>query len=546
VVQIKIEIDKIYLILVFSTILFIGYSNLVDNRINHDFPYGYLASDAFQHQTRAQGVKDAGNYRNEANYIVFGIDDVIGYYPPIIYQLSALLSHASKLEVYDTIQLVVFLTMALSVIVVYLIIRKFNKNVAILSLPLSVLLFYNGLYTGSTWGHWPSILSQFFLISFFWYIANIDLKNSFIFFGIFLSAIIMTHTSEAIYAFLFFVIFLIYSFFTKKLDFKLIKNAVFGSIFTIIISFHFLVIFRNVWMVRQPYSFSIIKKWGGPTIFLSDFGIILVFFLIGIVSSILLFRKKNMIPFLISLSMIAFGYTNYLGFTDRAFQLRFLWPVYLSFLFGLGVYQVAEIVYKNWKTIHSVALSVIIILILTNTSFSYLPSYQKISTPGLMNSFHWEALTWISKNTPENSRIYFLYGDTYSQDAILRNAKRHHAQVTPEDFVAAINAKEIRQLFETEFPGDGGGGAVQRPSYFSFQFKLNEISSQFAGKKDICQFDYIVFDKGSRQQALAQYNILIASELLQKDFVNVAFENDLVVILKNSNIGEDCIEERNF
>ena len=37
-------------------------------------------------------------------------------------------------------------------------------------------------------------------------------------------------------------------------------------------------------------------------------------------------------------------------------------------------------------------------------------------------------------------------------------------------------------------------------------------------KRDICDFDYIIMDKLSREQALAEYNMLIANELLKKWF----------------------------
>ena len=56
----------------------------------------------------------------------------------------------------------------------------------------------------------------------------------------------------------------------------------------------------------------------------------------------------------------------------------------------------------------------------------------------------------------------------------------------------------------------------------------------------------MIFDKVSRQEALAQYNIIIAQELLKNDFIDVAFDNQFVVILKNNDVGVDCIEERNF
>ena len=366
------------------------------------------------------------------------------------------------------------------------------------------------------------------------------------FFGIFFSAILMTHSSEAIFASMFFAIFLLYKLITKRLNINLIKNVAYGGILAFIVSFYFLIIFKYIWSVRQPYSFSVVKQWGAPTMFLGDFKILLIFFTIGLISSLFLFKKKNMLPFSISIVMLILGYGNYFGFQVRAFQIRFFWPIYFSFLFGFGVYQVAKLVYKNWKITHSIVLSVIIITILTTTSFAFIPTYNKISTPGIMNQYHWEILNWFPKNTGKDETIYFFYGDTYNQDALLRNAKRQHGQVVPEDFVDAINKKEVRRFYETEMPGDGGGGAAQRKSFFSFYFKLEEISSSLGGKKDMCSFDYYVFDKISRQQVLAQYNLLIASELLKKEFISKVFENEIAIILKNNKPGDDCIEERNF
>ena len=79
------NLEKPYLLIFFGVMLFLGISNLWDHRIQHEFPYGYLASDTFQQQTRAEGIKDAGNYRFEPFYIVKGYKDVVGYYPPVIH-----------------------------------------------------------------------------------------------------------------------------------------------------------------------------------------------------------------------------------------------------------------------------------------------------------------------------------------------------------------------------------------------------------------------------------------------------------------------------
>ena len=130
---------------------------------------------------------------------------------------------------------------------------------------------------------------------------------------------------------------------------------------------------------------------------------------------------------------------------------------------------------------------------------------------------------------------------------MLRNSKRVHWLVDPNDFIDNLNSRKIAREYVTELPGDGGGGEVYRKTLFSFGNYAKETEHEyFYGDKDMCQFDYYIFDKVSRQEALAQYNLLIANELLQNDFVEPVFDNQVVVILKNNKVGEDCIEERSF
>ena len=82
-----------------------------------------------------------------------------------------------------------------------------------------------------------------------------------------------------------------------------------------------------------------------------------------------------------------------------------------------------------------------------------------------------------------------------------------------------------------------------RKSLFDYGYHAEEMGDNYFYdvKRDICDFDYIIMDKVSRQEALAQYNIIIANELLKNDFIKPVFDNNVVVILKNNNRGEDCI-----
>ena len=547
VVKIKFDLEKFILALFFTILLFIGPGSVFDHRIMHGFPYGYYASDAFQHQVRAESIKDMGNFRYEAFYIAQGFEKTIGRYPPLIYHLSVIFSYLSGLEVYDSIYFIVFFFAVTGIMVMYIIIRNFNKTVAIMSLPLTMLTFSHPTLIGFTWGHWPSLLAQFFLILFIWCITMIDLKKSYVLVAISLSAIALTHTSEFVFALIFLALFFAVRLASGNLGKTEAKSIIIGFILSFVLSLWYLIIFKYTWAAGQPYSFFVMPVWeGNPGFYIIDFGILLVFIIAGILFS--LSKLKNMHASLIAaFAMLLSGFLNYIGFDTRAFQIRFFWPIYLSVFFGFGAYILLKFVIKKWNAVLAIAvLAVFVILLLGLVKLPLVPHYTKSTSPGIMDPYHWSALKWVSGNTEPNSKVYFFYGDIYSQDALLRNSKRLHFQVDPDSFVNAINERKVKKVYTSELPGDGGGGITVRKGLFDFEPAIDVLKHEvFFGPQDICRFDYIIFDKVSRQEVLAKYNLLIANEMLAKGAQRV-FENEVVVVLKNNNVGGDCIEERNF
>ena len=106
-VKIKLDMEKILLVAFFAVFLFLGPGVLFGHIIRHEVPYGYFASDPFQHQVRAEAIKDAGNFRYEATYISKGFENVVGRYPPVLYHLAVLLSYSAGIETYDSIYFIV-------------------------------------------------------------------------------------------------------------------------------------------------------------------------------------------------------------------------------------------------------------------------------------------------------------------------------------------------------------------------------------------------------------------------------------------------------
>ncbi len=531
---------------------------MFDHKIKHDFPFAYSASDTFQHQIRAEAIKDMGNFRHEAFYISQGFEGSVGVYPPVLYHLAVILSFSAGIEVYDSIYFIVTFFAIIASLIMYFIIRNFNKTVALISLPLSMLIFSFPVSIGFLWGHWPSILSQSFLVLFFWSIMRMNIKHGYILVALALSATALTHTSETIFAFIFLALFFAVKLIVKKLNKDDIKNIILSLVIFFVISFYYLIIFQNTWAKSQAYSFAVNPVWeGNPGFYIAGFGLLLIPMILGFIFSISKLKVLH-VSLILGLVMLIGGFLNYIGFGLRSFQVRFFWPIYLSIFMGFGIYVLLKFIVKKWNFVYTSAIVIVFVVLLAGavklpalkqTDVQVIPSIpylNKVTSQGIMDYYHWESLKWLSENTEQDSKIYFFYGDIYSQDALLRNSKRVHYQVDPNDFVKAIQDRKIKKSYVSELPGDTGGGVTIMNSLFSFEPAVESVPREyFYGPKDICTFNYLVFDKVSRQEVFAQYNILIANEMIKKD-AQIVFENDAVVILKNNNVGADCIEESDF
>jgi hypothetical protein len=303
------------------------------------------------------------------------------------------------------------------------------------------------------------------------------------------------------------------------------------------------------------FTFEALTKWpGGSGSFnLPDFRIMLIPMAIGIIVSLFLLKKKNpknILPLSIGILTLLFGYSNYVGFRHRAFTLRIFWPIFLSIFLGTGLYYTFKIFLKNWKLIYSVTLSTIILLLLNSTlSPALIPHAVKFTSTGLMDSYHWNTFMWLKDNTPETAKIYFFYGDPYAQDALLRNIKREHYMVelkSNDGYIGLIDALQnqtVRRYYRTRKPGDSGAGLPYKKSFLDYGlYKIEDnYSSWYKISRDICTFDYYVFDKFSREQVLAQYNLIIMQEMMKSGFMEIVYENEISYIVRNKKPGDDCI-----
>jgi len=566
--SVKISSEKIILIFFFCLLLFLGPGTYFDHRISHEFPFGYSASDAFQHQVRAESIKEMGNFRYEANYISIGLENTVGRYPPLLYHLAVVFSTGAGIEVYDGIVFILLFFMSISTCIMYYITRAFNKHVALLALPFSLLLFSSPLIGGVSWGHWPSLMAQVFLLLFFWTVLQRNLPQSWLLLGIAWSSVALTHTSENIFAMVFLALYFTVILILRKLKIKDIINFALMGVFFLVVSMHYLIIFKNTWG-KSGGGINLgttLPLWeGGPGFYLAMLGLLLIPLLIGAIISVLKIKKAPITLF-VAWSMLIAGFLNYAGFSFRAFQIRFFWPVYLSVFLGLSFFIIGKLCIKKWKMVHTVSIFALLFILISgvmpiaNTLETVNPRQNDLSSAmngfaqhntqtsaGMMNQYHWATFNWLAENTPEDALLYFFYGDLYTQDAVLRNSKRVHHQISNDDFFKDIQNRKINRLYWTEVPGDTGGTVSYRNSLFSFTPTSETVEKNYQyQQRDICEYDYLIFDAVARQEVLAQYNLLIAQELINNNQTTTVFQNEVSIILKNDNPGADCIDEKTF
>ncbi len=583
----KADFEKVLLAAFFFLMLWISIGTLFSHELKHDFPYGYSAADSYQHQVRAEWIKEQGSYAREAPEIVTGYDDVIGYYMPGSSQIAAGFSYMSGMESYDALYFMVYFVAILAALVMYYGLRSYSREVAILSLPITTLIFTKNFYIGILLGQWPFTFGTLFLLGSFWALTKLELKWSALLVALFVSAVALTHTSELV-----FVVGLVGVAFILailKKDFSGAKKLVAAGAITAAVSAYYIIIFAYTWGKQFGYHFNVEHINGGfPNVrVFQDFQLwIIIIMLAGMIG---IYYKNTIIAFasamifavavkllnlqakvtsdflavaLYSLFVLAFlyviwkrkpefakvlgpcmliiGYASFVGFGARAFQTRFMWPVTLAPLFGFGIYRLVSLLKSAVKIKLNIAHIMVIAVLLTTAVLAM--NYKAVATQGTMYPERWEMFQWLRQNTEKNATVIFLYGDGYEQTSMLYNSGKTNFIVQTQDYIAALNNQTIKREYLNSINMDYGPGLPYRKGLFSFGYHLYDPDFP-KPNYDICRFNYYVFDKVTYSQQLApliQYNDAIKQEFI-KHGMEEAFSNAATSVVKNNNPGGDCI-----
>ncbi|MEK6854492.1 MAG: hypothetical protein AABX60_04090 [Nanoarchaeota archaeon] len=353
----------------FAAILFLGPASASEHKIKHDYPVGYGASDSYQHQSRAEAIKNLAQYRNEASYMMSGLK-VVGFYPPLLYHDTVLLSHLSGLETYDALFLIVGMVLALAAAVIYYLTKSLGKPAAMLGLPLTLFITTGKPFLGLvTFGQMPVALSSLFLAATALAITKLDLPKSYFLVAMAFSGTIMAHTSESLFlAIMMAVIFgslIIGKVVLAKDRLNGLKTILrenrallIGFALATALTLYFWPLFIGIWLKMQQYKFgieTISASFPAATVFPTEFGFMFFAVIIGIIAAVLfavqkrkelgkLLNSPKLFTLAFSFYMVLVGLGTYAGFGLRSFQTRLFWPITLAPLAGFGLYQLLRII----------------------------------------------------------------------------------------------------------------------------------------------------------------------------------------------------------
>ncbi len=556
--KLNLNMEYATLLIFIGLFIYLGLANPWDNKLSHSFPYSYLASDAFYHQSVAQHTKEVGRYFFTPSYEVGGHERVFEQHPPLLFQITVAFSHISGLEVYDSIFFITVLSCLLLALVFYIISRYTNKYIAILSLPISLLVFKQSFNVWLFWGYWMFTIGVLFMVAIFWSIIKIDLNHSYILTALFLAGTALSHQPELIFAIGYITIFFIINIIkNKRLNSDHIKKIILSGIISIPLFFFALIIFsktflisegyRNVWDIKNVAAIS-----GLPNMPFISLGIAGIIALIGIILFFISNKNKTLLPASISLFSFLLGYLILIGIGKRSYTHRFFWFIYISFFFGLALYHLLSIIKKS-KLIYVTGITIILLFIFSQPIFSQ----TKIGS-GAMDQLNWEGLKWISSNTPKDAYVYYFFSNALAHNAPLYSSKRVSFNINTKKYIEALQSGKIQRVYQFIL-ADSYPNYLCKTDKFSFGYYRNHLrpkndSSYKCEKgykplekvpeehssKDICTIEYYYFNSASNPPALAQYNTAIRNSLLQNDWIEETYNNGLVSILKNNKIGADC------
>lgn len=553
--------EGIFLVVFVGILLWMSLGPIMQYRLVHDNPVGFGAGDSYLWFAHSQYVHDSGSFRFNPPFLQFYLEKISSPLPPLFIQLTAYLSYALGVPVYDAQVLLAILSVVFAILIFFIMVRDYNPVIAYLSLPLAVFSFTFPFVSGLVFGFLPALFGFLFLFSGLFMLLHMELKYSAVVLGVFISAIIMAHPFRVFELFLFGSLIIILGLLFRTLHLSVFKKVFVACLLAFIASFYYLSVFKQRFVEEGAASLSYGSQSSANYlgISLGSFEFVKYVIVAGLVLCLfLLVRDRKNIHALVFALPITTVLSVYIFKVDRVYQITFLWPVILSLAFGVVLFFLLKLkwfVRFDKKPVYFV-LSLAITLLFISQYYYYFraPVLESISESGITTTKNqWDNLVWVSENTEPGSNVLFFYFNDNPSDipTLLWSSKRASFYIPLDKLDLAISEKVIRE--------DYGVLDTAEPYFYrrdpNFPLRIFSLDKGLYSKNwSVCDFDYIygkravyVVDVENKQmvdkkvQSRVLYAMDVFNLLLKRDNFRVVHQSDEAVIIKNLKPGVSCL-----
>ncbi len=547
-----------WLALIFLAVfLFLGVGKSFDHQLTHPSPTGMMAADAFTHNWVAQNTYDTGYVDQPPDYAFSSQkegEEKAGSYklfhPPVLPLFTASITQLSGLNLYDVNILLVFIFIALMAAIGYFIIAQFNETLALFSLPLALLFLSRKFFISLSWGWWDFLTGEFFLFAIILLLLAEKFPLRYILTALLITAAFMSHGVEAIYATVFIVILLSFTFLLERKEFKnIFWEQLKAAAAALIIIFYPLYLFLQTWgkiggsqIYNMSYSQFMATHGSNYFILFSEFAGFRILIIAGILLTGYFLARKKSALLSYYLFVVFMSLTPYLYFTtgERSFQWRFLWPIYLSIALGAVVYAL-YLVIKKAVPIALAHFMKPLMFILLFGAFLWLVLPLPFQGAGLVDAQDYASYAWVHQNTDKYNTFLILYSPINDQISRLYLLKRDMFISTAESW-KALQLGSSKQ--ETLKDYDHAGFFCEKevcPFFGESQFikRLEKTRAVYFKNLSICQMDYLYLPL-KNQQEIFNKNVQYLQYLVKKNIIQIVFQNEAAVIGQNILKGEAC------
>ncbi len=331
--------------------------------------YVYLSQDAFWHLAYVEYITSHGVLDQTPPVLSGGVQGLVSPQPPVVYYLAAFQARLLNLAPRASLILLVGLAFALTPLIWYFCIRRIDRHLALLSLPVMAIIQAVPFASSFAYGHHLLVLGMFFLSLAFYVLYHERSLLGYVLFGIIVAAIALTHTPELVYLALCGALYILASLIFKKMSFRQAGGFVLSFLAGILASIDYLIIFIHSWhdkvgsLIPRIVSYETADIYSYP--FSVHFGPYWYVIWLGVLLAVYwLVSHKEAVPEFLPFFLLFFlGFGIHLGYT-RFYDVRLYWPIFSSIFFALVVFLIIHMICEKYERVQFMVTAVLSVLLL--------------------------------------------------------------------------------------------------------------------------------------------------------------------------------------